>query len=107
MTQRDKACERQIRVPARQAADCGSSTVSATPCSILVVVICGLRTSENCLLPATGLKKIRFFFHVFEERISHKGHSFKTFCFEVIKARLREGSQAPIWAHPCPWSQEM
>lgn len=37
---------------------------------------------------------------MFEDRISHKGHSFKTFCFEVIKARLREGSQAPDLGSP-------
>lgn len=41
-----------------------------------------------------------FFFHVFEDRISHKGHSFKTFCFEVIKARLRKGSKAPDLGSP-------
>lgn len=57
---------------------------------------------ENTWLPASGLKKICFFFHVFEDRISHKGHSFKTFCFEVIKARLREGSQAPDLGSPLP-----
>lgn len=57
---------------------------------------------EITWLPASGLKKICFFFHVFEDRISHKGHSFKTFCFEVIKAGLREGSQAPDLGSPLP-----
>lgn len=58
---------------------------------------------EIAWLPATGLKKICPFFHVFEDRIHHKGHSFKTFCFEVIKARLKEGSQAPDLGSPLPW----
>lgn len=64
--------------------------------------LCLGHLGEIAWLPASGLKKICFFFHAFEDRISHKGHSFKTFCFEVIKARLREGSQAPALASPLP-----
>lgn len=82
-------------------ADYGTSAVSVTPNCILVVEVCALSILEKSLgFQQVSLRKYAFFFHVFEDRISHKGHSFKTFCFEVIKARLRKGSKAPDLGSP-------
>ena len=81
-------------------ADPGARAASLTQHPVLVAELRAASILERSLgFQQVGLRKYAFCFHVFEDRISHKGHSFKTFCFEVIKARLRDGSQAPDPAH--------